>query len=319
MITTIGMPSFTKYTLLVNNSELWIGSGEKVEGSVFVNYNGVRNDGEVTRDVSSTETNYTSGMFGGSHPGIWGTGTFGGAKLFPLPAIDFGQLNVDILTIRNKARDYHEGDYYDSSGSGNVGYHVILKATNYEVRKVKKFNNSGLYITKEDSGVTYSYPTAGVIFFEDDVWVEGTVNNQKVTIIAADPEANSGQRKRIIIPGNIKYTNYDGKDKIGLLTQTDILLTQNAPTDLEIDAAMIAKDGEIRINNFNEHKNSIKVYGSMAHNTGLIWTYCYNPPSCSGYSGYKTTQTIIDQQNVLNPPPKFPLTGTYAILSWREE
>jgi len=324
VITTIGMPSFTKYTLLVNNSELWIGNGEKIEGSVFVNHNGVKNDGEVTKDISSTEEDYTSGMFGGSHPGIWGAGVVGGTKYLPVPAIDFTQLNVDILSIRNKAKDYGEGDYYPSSGSGNVGYHVILKADSYEIKTVKKYNNTGLNITEESAGTSYSYPSitspsAGVIFFEDNVWVEGTVNNQQVTIIAAVPGASGGNRKRIIIPGNIKYSNFDGKDKIGLITQTDILLTKNAPTDLEIDAAMIAKDGQIKIRDYDQKKNSIKVYGSMAHNTGLIWTYCYNAPTCTNYSGYKTTQTIIDEHNVLNPPPKFPLTGTYAILSWREE
>lgn len=319
VITTIGMPSFTKYTLLVNNSELWVGNGEKIDGSVFINHNGVRNDGEITKDVSSTETTYASRMFGGSHPGIWGTGTYGGAKLFPTPAIDFNQLNVDILNIRNDARNFQEGDYHDYSGSGNVGYHVILKADNYEVKKVKKFDNTGLNIVHEGAGVSYGYPAAGVIFFEDDVWVEGTIDDKKITIIAADPEASQGQRKRIIIPNNIKYSHLDGSDKIGLITQTDILLTRDAPSDLEIDAAMIAKDGQIKINNFGEQKNNIKVYGSMAHNTGLIWTYCFNPPLCTSYSGYKTTQTMIDQQNVLNPPPKFPLTGTFAILSWREE
>ena len=319
VITTIGMPSFTKYTLLVNNSELWVGNGEKIEGSVFVNKNGVRNDGEITKDVSSTEETYTSGMFGGSHPGIWGSGVIGGTKFLPVPTIDFTQLDVDMLTLRNKARDEHEGDYYPSSGSGNVGYHLTLKADSYEVRKVKKYDNKDLNITQELSATSYSYPTAGVIFFEDNVWIEGTVNNKQVTIITAVPGASGANKKRIIIPGNIKYTNYDGKDKIGLITQTDILLTRNAPTNLEIDAAMIAKDGVIKINDYNEKKNSIKVYGSMAHNTGLIWTYCYNAPTCTNYSGYKTTQTVMDEHNILNPPPKFPLTGTYAILSWREE
>jgi hypothetical protein len=330
VITTIGMPSFTKYTLLVNNSELWVGNGEKVDGSVFINHNGVRNDGEITKDVSSTEATYNSGMFGGNHPGIWGAGIFDGSQLLPVPAIDFNQLNVDILTIRNKARDEHEGDYQDSAGSGYVGWHIILKADNYEIRKVKKYDSSGYDITKEDAGVSYSYPAAGVIFFEDNVWAEGTINNKKITIIAADPEAGSGQRKMIVIPSNIKYTNYDGKDKVGLITQTDITVSHNAPTNLEIDAAMIAKDGFISIcpeilrppyNKCPAHpqgylRQKIKVYGSMAHNSGLIWTIDWGSGNLSGYN---QTELVMDQQNVLNPPPKFPLTGTYAILSWREE
>lgn len=318
VVSTIGIPSFTKYTLLVNNSELWVGSGERIDGSVFINHSGVKNEGTIAKDVSSTETTYRSAMFNQTLPGINGSGTFGGAKLFPVPPIDFNQLNVDILNIRNQTKASGAG-YFDSSGSGNVGYHIILKADNYELRKVKKYSNTSYSINQELSGITYDYPAGGVIFCEDDVWVEGTINNKKVTIIAADPEASNNQKKRIIIPNLVKYTNYDGSDKIGLITQTNIFLTQNAPTDMEIDAAMIAKDGQIKINSYPyEHKNHIKVYGSMAHNTGLIWTYCYNS-GCSSWSGYQSTETVIDPHNILNPPPKFPLTGSYAILSWREE
>ncbi len=331
ILSTIGMPSFSKYTLLANNSEIWVGSGEKIDGTLFVNHSGVKNDGQIIKDVFSTETTYYSKMFSQTLPGINGTGIFGGAKSFPVPAIDFNQLNVDILNIRNKARDENEGDYYDSAGGGYVGYHIILNQNNYEIRKVKKYDNQGLDITQEAAGVSYSYPDDyGVIFCEDNVWVEGTINGHKITIVAADPEANNNQQKRIIIPHSINYTNYDGSDKIGLITQTNITVSHNADNDLEIDAAMIAKNGYISIcpdilkapyNTCSTHpygylRNKIRVYGSMAHNTGLIWTIDWG----GGHlSGYKETETIMDPNNVLNPPPKFPLTGAYAILSWREE
>jgi len=169
-----------------------------------------------------------------------------------------------------------------------------------------------------------------VIFFRDNVWVEGKVEDKKITIIAADPEANQSKKKKIIIPNSILYTNYDGRDKIGLITQTDITISHNAPTNLEIDAAMIAKSGYISIcpeilsppynrcpaHPANYRKEKIKVYGSMAHNTGLIFTIDWGGGVLSGYN---ETETVMDQNNILNPPPKFPLTGTYAVLSWREE
>lgn len=321
VIAELGMPSFTKYALLVNNSELWVGSGETIDGSVFINHSGVRNDGTITRDVSSTEDTYFSNIFRTTLEGINGNGTFGGAKLFPVPVVDFGKLDVDIRIIRDEAKDDGEGDYYDSSGS--QGYHLILGVNQYELRKVTKFSNSEYSITTESNIGNYDYPTEGILFFEDNVWVEGIVSGKQITILAADPEANQNKRKRIIIANNLKYTNYDGSDKIGLITQTDILLPRNAPATLEIDAAMIAKDGEIRIDSYcspnqtcdDDRKTKIKVYGSMAHNTGLIWTYDYGDK----WSGYQDTETVIDDHNVLNPPPKFPLTGTYAILSWREE
>lgn len=314
VIATIGMPSFTKYTLLVNGVDLWVGSGEKINGAVHINNDGVYNEGEITGDASSTESEFTS-QRGGVQPGVSGPGIFGGAKLFPVPAINMNQIDVNILNIRNQTRDLGEGDYYNSSPS--KGYHVILKTNSYDLYSVKKYNTTGYNITEETLLGNHSYPAKGVIFLEDNAWINGTIDNSKITIIAADPEANLNQRKRIIIPDSIKYTNYDGTDKIGLITQTDILVTRNAPNNLEIDAAMIAKQGQIRIDPYQyEHKGNIKVYGSMAHQGGLLWTYDYGGGL---WSGYQTTETVIDQNNVLNPPPKFPLTGAFAILSWREE
>jgi hypothetical protein len=308
------MPSFTKYTLLVNNDYLWVSSGEKISGSVHVNNNGVYNEGEITGDASSTESTYTSTNWG-DQPGVAGPGVFGGAKLFPVPRIDFNQLNVDILNLRNETRDLGEGQYFEPSGK--KGYHIILKDSSYDIYAVKQYGNSSYDISSEQLLGNHTYPDKGVIFVEDNLWVEGAVNGQKLTLVAADPASSGGQRKRIVIPDSIKYTNYDGRDKIGLLTQTDILVSKNAPSDMEIDAAMIAKEGEIRTDNYSGLvKNSIKVYGSMAHNAGLVWTYVDHGTIVSGY---KKTETIMDDSNLLNPPPKFPTTGVYSILSWREE
>jgi len=314
VITTIGMPSFTKYTLLVNGSQLWIGPGEKITGTVHVNGSGMYNQGEITGDASSTELTY-SGWFG-DQPGVAGPGIYGGAKLFPITPIDMNQVNVDIVNIRNDIVANGTGDYYDNA-TGAKGYHLILRTNDYELRKVTKYNSSELGITEESAIGVYAYPSDGVVFIEDNVWVEGTVDRDKITIIASDPEASGGQKKRMIIPNNIKYSNYDGSDKIGLITQTDILVTKNAPFNMEIDAAMIAKDGEIKINSYSGlYKGNMRVYGSMAHKTGLVWTY---DSGGGNWNGYATTETIIDQNNVLSPPPKFPLTGAFAILSWREE
>lgn len=313
IIAELGMPSFTKYTLLSNNSQLWIGSGEKVTGSVFVNGSGMYNEGEITGDAYSTETTY-NGWFG-NQPGVSGPGVFGGAKIFPVPRIDFEDLGVDILNLRNGARDQGEGQYYGASNQ--KGYHILLQADNYKLYRVRRYDNNGFDIAQEDLLGTYEYPAQGIIFVQDNLWVNGTINNKKVTIIAADPEAGASQQKRIIIPNLVKYTNFDGTDKLGLITQTNILVSKNAPFDMEIDAAMIAKNGQIKINYYNQIKGNMKVYGSMAHNTGLVWTYANMQGTV--VSGYRTTETIMDNQNVLNPPPKFPTTGSYSILSWREE
>jgi len=331
IITTIGMPSFSKYTLLVNGTQLWVGPNEKIDGSVHVNGSGIYSQGIVTGNASSTEQNYQSWNWG-TQPGVSGpnplTDHYKGTISYPVPRVDFTQLDVDIRSIRDEAKS-GKGDYYDNAPSGSVGYHIVLKTDNtYDLYRVKSFDNAGLDITKETLLGNHIYPSSGVIFLEDDTWVNGTINGQKITIVAADPEENGSKQKRIIIPNPIKYMKYDGTDKIGLITQTNITVSHNADTNMEIDAAMIAKNGYISIcpeieksNNCPAHpkgyvRNKIKVYGSMAHNTGLVWTVNWGG---GVQSGYKATETVMDSFNVLDPPPKFPLTGTYVILSWREE
>lgn len=314
IVAELGIPSFTRFTLMVGVEQLWLGSSEKVTGSVHVNYNGMFIDGEITGDASSTETTYDS-WFGSNMPGVAGPGIFGGAKLFPVPAVDFAQLDVDIKNLRDNAKILDEG-YFDNSGK--KGYHIILGDNSYDLYKVSKYNNTGYDIITETVIDTYPYPSDGIIFFEDNLWVEGKINNQRITILAADPEANSGQKKGMYIPNPILYTNYDGTDTIGLITQKNIFVTRNAPFDMEIDAAMIAKEGKIMIEQYGILKGNMRVYGSMAHNTGLVWTYG-NPDTKVWSSGYVTTETIIDENNVLSPPPQFPTTGAYSVLSWREE
>jgi len=318
IMATLGIPSFTKYSLFVQGDQLWVGEGESVDGTVHVNNNGMYNEGEITGDASSTETTY-DGWFG-YQPGVAGPGIFGGAKLFPVPPADFNQVNINILETRTKVRDQGEGVYIGAS-SRRRGYHIVLRANEFDLYEVRRYSGSWPTkwdITSENFVQTYSYPESGVIFVEDNVWVEGTIDNQKITIFAADPDETSFSRQKgIFIPEDITYTHYDGTDKIGLVTQTNILLTYNAPDDLEINAAMIARYGEIKINNYvGNFKDHIRVYGSMAHNAGIVWTYASGSTITSGYS---ETELIIDESNVLNPPPMFPTTGSYTVLSWREE
>ncbi len=333
IIAELGMPSFSKYTLFVQGQELWLGNNEKISGTVFVNGSGVCNQGEITKESYSTEDFYDSYACGDDAEGISGSGVFGGAKNFPVTPVNFNQLDVDMINLRNDARDFGIGLYFDSSGSN--GYHAVLKDNEFDIYRVTQYygsfredqvnNADDLSIRNETFIGTYEYPEDGVVFLEDNLWINGKINNQKVTFVASDPEESRANfMKSIVIPNNLLYTNYNGTDKIGLLSQNYIYVNRKAPTNLEIDAAMIAYGGSIRIKAYcspngtcaNDHKTGIKVYGSMAHKGGLWWTFDYGG---GVWSGYDATETIIDESNILNPPPHFPVTGSYQILSWREE
>lgn len=338
IISELGMPAYSKYTLFVQGEELWLGNNEEITGTVFVNGNGICNQGEITKDSYSTEQTYDSYACGNGTQGISGPGIFGGSKNYPVAPVDFSQLDIDMTTLRNDSQALGEPSYFDSSGSN--GYYVLLKSNSFDLYRVTAYygsmrddqnnNADDLSIRNKTFLANYSYPESGVIYFEDNVWVDGQVDNQKITIAAYDPEESRNFfKKNIIVNNNLLFTNYDGSDKIGLISQNFIYVPRKAPATIRIDAAMIAYgsvgySGAIRIKAYcnptsscnDDHKTKITVYGSMAHRGGLWWTMDYGGGK---WSGYAATETIIDESNVLNPPPKFPVTGSYQILSWREE
>lgn len=335
IICELGMPSFSKYSLFVQGKELWLGSNEKISGTVFVNGSGICNQGEITKDSYSTELAYDSYACGDDVPGITGSQTaiFGGSINYPVTKIDFKNLQADMTELKNNAIN-NNGLHFDSSGSN--GYHVVLNDDNFDLYRVTQYdgsftvsntsNSNDLSIKNQTLIDNYDYPEGGIMYFEDNIWVNGKINNQKITIVAADPEtSNENKIKSIVIPDNLLFTNYDGTDKIGLLAQNYIYVPRKAPTNLEIDAAMIAYKNTIQIKGYcsktgcpfpTDRKTKIKVFGSMSHNGGLWWTWDYGSGQ---WSGYQATETVIDESNVLQPPPHFPLTGSYTILSWHEE
>lgn len=330
VVATLGMPSFTNYTLLSDNLPIWIRQNETIAGSVFSNGSGMYNEGAITGDASSTELTYNS-INWGVQPGVAGPGLFGGSKLMQVTKIDFNRLGVDIINIRNEAKVLHRGDYYDLSGAS--GYHIKLAANNYTLCRVDNYESrdnrsNHLAITSEicsGAGLGQkSYPADGVIFSEDNVWIDGLISGQKLTVIASDPEeSRENSKKKIVVSGALLYGAYDGNSKLGLISQTDILLPRNAPATMEIDAAMIAKEGEVMISSYcspvqtcvDDQKVRIRVFGSIAHRGGLYWTTDFG----GKWSGYQATETVMDINSVLNPPPRFPTTGSYVILNWREQ
>ena len=78
----------------------------------------------------------------------------------------------------------------------------------------------GTWSIKTESKIgTYSFPTNGIMFFESDIWVEGQINTARLTIGAGLFPEQKNSLKNIIVNNNLRYTNYDGSDVIGLIAQ----------------------------------------------------------------------------------------------------
>jgi hypothetical protein len=170
----------------------------------------------------------------------------------------------------------------------------------------------------------YPNPNNGIIFLEDNVWVDGQINTARITLAAGKFPDNVSTRKSITINNDLLYSNYDGSDVISLIAQDNINVGLISDDTLRIDAALVAQNGRAGRyyysnsgNNSNScqnyHvRNSITLYGMIA--TNLRYGFAYTDGT-----GYQDRNIVYDSNLLYAPPPSFPLTSNqYSVISWEE-
>jgi len=328
-----GVPSLAKYAFL-SNSIVWIGDTESVSGEMQSN-NGIRFDGNGNAPIGSAKTTYTCTSNQGCSPpttkdGIWGSATQTVKNLwqFPVPVVDFSSLTSDLSNMKSAAQS--AGIYLPPSTKS--GYSLVFKSTGkvdiYKVTKITNNQPTGWDVNgvAHDEDTDYStrsiifsnkaLPSNGIIYIEDKVWVEGTIAG-KIMIAAAKLPYNPNDNMTIYIPNNIVYNVKDGSNMLGLLAQKDIVVSYNAPNNLEVDAALIAQNGSAQFFYYPNHKkNSITIYGSIM--TYGQWTWSWVNGSNQLVSGYANTSSIYDSNLLFGPPPSFPLSASgYQQMDWK--
>lgn len=287
-----------------------------------------------------------------------------------VPKIDFDLFAVDMNNIKDEAKTAN-GIYLppvllkqkdidkavekglvpgvDVAAEPGVGYRIVFKADGtLDVYIVKSYDSSELSKVRYKDGNGWKFdqekigtlsaatnramPENGLIFVEDDVWVEGTVRGA-ATIAASNfvgaeapldlPffAASKNQRARITINDNILYTARDGSDVLGLMAEGDVLIPQYAPSNLEIDAVMLSQNGHVFTRNVAPEEEVIKegtitVYGGIITYRNRAWNYMTEGVLTEGY---RNTTTEYDEHLTYSPPPGFPTEDNYEILSWTEE
>jgi hypothetical protein len=330
IVARLGIPYFSKYFLLNYSDELWIGNTETVNGPVHNNNPnaGIRNDGSVGQASSTCVSTYVSKMFGNEvHNCIWGSGVFNGGQIYPTTSFDLADINF--TSYKNSA--IASNSYYPELSSG-YGYHVVLKANSYDINKVTsatlntgyspvshKYENYYDQYTTEQSFLTdQPYPTSGLVFIEDNFWIDGTIQDKKVTFVAGKPtETDPTKYKGVYISNNLLYHEKNTDTKLGIISQNFIQISRNASADLTLDAALLTKEGYIFIPDFSELKNKLSIYGSMAHQGGLLFSYANSDNVV--VSGFQNTLYNHDPDLVFDPPPFFPKSGSYQIINWQED
>lgn len=325
-----GIPSLAHYSYLTN-TDIWFDENERVSGEMHSN-GGIRQDGTNDSLMTSAKETYICQPSHGCNPaqekpGIWGNGPNSGLWSFPRPAVDFDSITVDLSQIKTDALD--SGLYF---GSTSKGYHVIFQNNGtfniYRVTqlgtKIWQLNDDWTVWTQKAEEIknetylgNYPIPANGLIFIEDNVWVEGAVNGRATLASAKFPD-NPNTNTEILINGNINYLARDGNHALGLIAQKDIKVPRHAPSTLTIDATLLAQKGRCFRNSYSPQRvtSSIEVYGGIITNKIRTWTWVNSWGDV--IDGYTITASIYDRNVTFNPPPSFPTTGEYAFLSWEE-
>ena len=337
VVVRYGIPSLAKYAFLTN-TDVWVGSTESISGELHAN-GGIRFDGTGNAPVSTFKNDippgpgYVCQTYHGcnpavSQPGIWGAAATSTRAFWRMsvPYVDFASITSDFQSIENIATGQA-----DLPPSNQQGYSLVFKSDGtvdvYKVTALRS-HSDGMDVNGQWHSEDLDYqtrvfqynmplPSSGVIFVKDSVWVEGTVNG-RVVVAATKYSTDPTQQAKILIPNNVLYLAKNGSHSLGLIAEKDILVTYYAPTNMEIDAALIAQKGSAQVYYFSSPKGSLVVYGSVA--SFGVWTWSWVDGSGQCTSGYCSTNTTYDSNLLYAPPPSFPISSDgYQQISWSSD
>ena len=332
-------PSWSEYAVLGDDYTRF-GSGTNVYGKIFAN-NGVHFDGVIHNIVSSAVNSYydSDSDVRATKPGVWTSWTdeyntdmssdvFLSGKKYPIATKDFSSVYADFNIM--KAEAVRTGNYYDDSGDGR---YIILKGNTYDIRKVNGHssnNNAPKFLDHDEWSLNNPIPEDGVIFVEDNIWLEGTLGTaetgQRLTVVAAN--LKTGNQPSVFIGNDINYYNnqHDGNNILGIVAEDNIEIIKDSQNILNIDGALLAQKGRVGREYYTvgcwcgnssceDHKDTITVNGAIASGEryGFSWL-----DSCSRNTGYTNRNIYFDNNLLYYPPPYFPTGSQYLLDLWEE-
>ncbi|NTV44394.1 MAG: hypothetical protein HGA67_01710 [Candidatus Yonathbacteria bacterium] len=329
-------PSVAEYAYIINDN-VWAGNDRVIVGRYHAN-GGIRMDGTNQSLVTSgVATWQCTSSFGCSptqtKPGVFGSGSGSSLWQYPAETVDFVGLNLNLATVKTKAQN-GGGLYFPErwGSSTTLGYHVIFNAnetmTVYRVSGTTSINS----YTEDDGWEsrpeqvrtqsligTYAIPSAcGLVFFENNLWVEGTVSG-KVTVVAANTVRANVDADAYIV-NNINYAHTDGSDGLTLVAENNALIPYNVPFNMDIRGVIIAQNGRFGRNHYDsgsqDTRGTLTVNGSIVSNkrVGTKWT-----SGSTFISGFAQRYDSYDRKLATEPPPLTPnFDDEYKFVEWRE-
>lgn len=340
-------PTVADYAYIIN-SNVWAGDDREIFGPYHSNQ-GIRMDGTNYSTVTSGLTDWTctSGFGCSGNPtvdGVFTTTSNANPLLFSFPSapINFTDLTLDLAAIRDSALN-DGGTYIPFSNA--YGYRLTFNGDGtFTVRRV---TNTFAYTTSENGATaiterniirsqsfynTYTIdPACPLIFVDDKVWIEGTLDN-KVTLAVAGTDI-AGNDPDIILQGNITYNDPED-DGLLAIAEDSVLVGVDVPDNMTVNGIFIAQNGRFGRNLYRTswlpyswwwgfdyrpfyERNSLTINGTIVSNgrVGTQWT-----SGGSFSSGFRNRSNSFDRNLVDNPPPLVPNTSdVYEFVEWREE
>ncbi len=346
----MGLPSLARFSA-ASNADIRFGSGTVVYGELHSN-GGIRFDGTAYNKVTSAKSTYDDPDHSGSsefgvHTHVAPvdpippttvpvrTDVFKAGRQFPVPALDFNGITQDLANLKSLATST-SGYYKGPSGGTNKGYDIVLKTNDtfdiYRVNSVVSLSSTcvsnsshadsfwGSWSINSETLLASNvpFPSNGIIFIEDDLWVRGQIDTARLTIAAARFPVNASTYASITTNADLRYTNYDGQDVLALIAQNHVNVGFNSNNTLNVDAALVAQNGRVGRYYYasacgsNYIRNAVNLYGMIATNQRYGWAY-------TDGTGYQTRTITYDGNLLYGPPPSFPITASqYDIISWEE-
>jgi hypothetical protein len=340
-------PTVAEYSFIIN-ANVWAGDDRTIIGPYHSN-GGIRMDGTNNSVVTSGQSIWTCTSSFGCSPNRTEDGVFtstanANPALFSFPSapINFTGLSVDLSQMLDRAQNAG-GTYIGPSGS--YGYQVIFNSNNtITVRRVTGTTQYWGYSVENGwqqerhvisaSSLVGTYNISNscpLIFVQDKVWLEGTVN-QKVTLAAADV-ASSAINPSIILNNNISYTSATSSGLLAIAEQ-DVLVGLSVPTNLTLNGIFVAQNGRLGRNHYCAScsdggsgrglpaaldpyvfRNSLTMNGTTVSNgrVGTQWT-----SGATTISGFYDRYNSYDRNLVTSPPPLIPKTSdVFEMSEWR--
>ncbi len=357
-------PSVAEFSYIIDDN-VEAGSDREIFGPYHSNYT-VKMEGINHSTVSSSQETCQDGFrdCNGSQGAVYGGGPNSDLWDYPVPTVDFPGLTINFSQAKTAAQssggEYYENIYNNGANPSYNGYYIRLKGDEFDIYKVDNVISHYGYNSQEGWGTRWTIPNWGasnfwsyvdqssvetvqipdscaLVFVEDDVFIEGTLNKQ-LTVIAADLESGSNSED-VFLVGDITYGTPAITDPgdpaylppaLTLAAEKSVTIVVNAPNVMEVSGIFIAQEGRFGRDHFvtsgstrlpgslssHRFKDKLTINGSVVSNSrvGTKWT-----------SGGSLASGYLERINRYTPeisanPPIFtpPVSSEYEFLDWQE-